>query len=561
MTEHLKSPMSPQEDRALLATFAETRSEEAFVQLVDRHRGLVERLVRRRVGDTEAARDVVQQVFALLARKAEGLTTHPTLAGWLVRTSMLEAQRYQRKERNRMKRERRHAEEQQAEVAGADSGEFSQEDMALVETGLSEMPASTRDAILLRFYESRSFREIGERLGKSEAAAQKMVARGVARLRRQLQRRPGQEWSASQVASLLGVVLVSKPLSTSGVASSLSLAQAALQHTGAISKGALWSHGLSVSAPLFLTPGKVAIMLGLAAALGLPLASVWRANHARSTEEANRALGVESILPERVSPRALPEVPESVGVPGVVPDEAIAQLPPRHAQLLDDLLDAEWKIRRGAALAIKEAGLPPEIAVPALSEVLSDEEWQVRQAVASALAAYGEAAASAVPSLLTALADEEWHVRAEVAHTLAAVGEAAGEEAVRPLMESLADEEWQVRNPAAMALASIGPVAAPAVSGLGNALADEEWHVANNAGAALAAIGPPASPAVPQLVEALGHEEWHVRASAAFALGEIGQDAAIALAQLEAMGRDDVEDQVRRIASEAGERLRMGAAE
>jgi DNA-directed RNA polymerase specialized sigma24 family protein len=45
------------------------------------------------------------------------------------------------------------------------------------------LPADQRDAIVLRFATGLTAREIGTVLGKSEAASQKLVSRGLAALR------------------------------------------------------------------------------------------------------------------------------------------------------------------------------------------------------------------------------------------------------------------------------------------------------------------------------------------------------------------------------------------
>ncbi|MGK0190522.1 MAG: HEAT repeat protein [Verrucomicrobiales bacterium] len=192
--------------------------------------------------------------------------------------------------------------------------------------------------------------------------------------------------------------------------------------------------------------------------------------------------------------------------------------------LITDLSDPEWKIRRGTASTLINGDVPAALAVPALIDTLADEEWHVRKAVAQALTSYGEEAVLAVPALVTALEDEEWHVRKPVAEALASIGPAAAD-AVPALGSHLSDEEWQVRNAAAIALAAIP--SEEAVTALSRSLTDEEWHVAANASMALAEVGAKAEPAVDYLVNALQHEEWHVRNNAAFALGMIGAESAI----------------------------------
>ena len=52
-----------------------------------------------------------------------------------------------------------------------------------LDVALSQLGESDRDALLLRFFERKTAREIGERLGLSEEAAQKRVTRALERLR------------------------------------------------------------------------------------------------------------------------------------------------------------------------------------------------------------------------------------------------------------------------------------------------------------------------------------------------------------------------------------------
>ena len=71
------------DDAALLEEWVVHRREEAFAQLVEQYQKLVFGAAFRRTGDYESARDVAQQVFALLAAKAPMLLPRRNVAGWL----------------------------------------------------------------------------------------------------------------------------------------------------------------------------------------------------------------------------------------------------------------------------------------------------------------------------------------------------------------------------------------------------------------------------------------------------------------------------------------------
>lgn len=71
-------------DSELLRHYAEARSEEAFTAVVNRHLplGLLGRPSPGR-RKCPSSPDITQAVFTELARRAESLARHPTLAGWL----------------------------------------------------------------------------------------------------------------------------------------------------------------------------------------------------------------------------------------------------------------------------------------------------------------------------------------------------------------------------------------------------------------------------------------------------------------------------------------------
>ena len=544
--------MTTDEDHELLRAFVDEGSEAAFCGLVERHLGLVSRIVLRRISNKESAQDVIQVVFGLLARKASTLIGHPTITGWLVKTAMFECSKHNRKEASRMKRESIAAEQEQS--LGQDA-RFSEEEFSLVEAALSDLPARFRDAIMMRYYQGDSFKKIGSRLGSSEGAAQKLVSRSVERLRQLVNRRHTTGGFNSATFSLaLTSALTIKPV-TGTAAGSLGLG--ALHSAASLAKSSILLNTLYTA----MTATQIKVTVGLGLLVTLPLAYHLGDRYLNSRSPSGTIVSEAPDETERSPSESEPE-PNKQTVRNPNPRE-VGTSPAQRAvenwkerrghRLIGDLSDEEWKIRRGAALALKEDEVPAELAVPALIEALSDEQWHVRKAVAGALAYYGPESAPAVPELIRALADEEWHVRAPAAEALGAIGEQA-KDAVPNLADALSDEEWQVRNPAAMALAMIGADSAPAVPALRRALADEQWHVATNAGAALAAIGAQAASAVPELMEALNHEEWHVRSSAAYALGAIGPAATEAIDSLSSR-LSDGEDRVREIAKEAIERI------
>src|SRR5437667_2831401 len=168
-------------DQQLLRDYTGRRSEAAFAELVQRHVDFVYSAALRMVRDAHLAEDVSQGVFLALARNARQLADRPVLSGWLHRTT-------QNLSANTVRSDvRRRAREQEA---GAINELLSAQPEAVweyiaphLDEALGELNEGDRDAVLLRYFERKSTREMAQTLGTSEEAAQKRVSRAVERLR------------------------------------------------------------------------------------------------------------------------------------------------------------------------------------------------------------------------------------------------------------------------------------------------------------------------------------------------------------------------------------------
>jgi hypothetical protein len=89
---------SPSSDEALLKAFADSHSEKAFDALVGKYLGMVLGIAGRRTGDRALAEEIAQDVFTILARKAQRLKCGATLAGWLHRVTVIECADAMRRE-------------------------------------------------------------------------------------------------------------------------------------------------------------------------------------------------------------------------------------------------------------------------------------------------------------------------------------------------------------------------------------------------------------------------------------------------------------------------------
>ena len=549
------------QDDKLLREFLEDHSEEAFCDLVGRHADLVARVVHKRVSQPEAAQEIVQNVFALLARKASKLIKHPTITGWLIKTAIFETRKYQRTEAARMRHESIHANLKQIMESQT---AFQEEEFQRVEDALSALSAPHRDAVLMRYYQKASYLEIGGRFGKSDDAAQKMVSRAVDRLRRLLNR-DQPNYSYANTTALLGSLFAAKSIAM-GTTSTIAI--------NALNSATTVTHSSLLINTLYsaMTASQIKGTLALGLAATLPFAYHWSNRQVSSKPKEDNTQTIPSTASQEIQNNettvsvASETAWQRLNATGSSPinternGEQLSGMatsgdsnPPvdwptqRAKKLILDLSDSEWKIRRGAAALLNGSNIPAALAVPALTAALQDDEWQVRKPVADALASYGAAAVEATPELARLLKDEEWHVRESAAFALSKIGPGA-EPAVPELSEALYDEEWHVRRGAAEGLAAIGPGASPAVHDLIESLGDDEWQVRNPAAHALANIGAEAAPAVEALERALRDEEWPVAAKASTALGNIGASASSSVASL-LNALDHQESQVREAAA------------
>jgi len=169
-------------DHESLRDYVQNDSQAAFAGIVERHVGLVYSAARRLVRDTHLAEDVTQEVFMLLARKARRMGSDTILSAWLYR-----AARHLASETARREGRRRHREQLAVETMSQSTPDAAwQQIEPLLDEAMAKLSAADHDAVVLRYFESRSLREVGVALGSSEDAAQKRVARALERLRMNL---------------------------------------------------------------------------------------------------------------------------------------------------------------------------------------------------------------------------------------------------------------------------------------------------------------------------------------------------------------------------------------
>lgn len=216
--------MNEASDHELVQAYAQRGDQAAFGRLVERHLPLVYSTARRRLGDTGCVEDVVQQVFTLLATKASTLTGRVILAGWLYRTTSHLAARTQRSEERRLARE-------QTAVTHMDNPSIEntwREIAPELDQAMAALGEVDRDALVLRYFQNQSLRDVGRALGTSEDAAQKRIARALEKLRHILQQRGHPVSGPTLSAAILHCAVEPAPAALAQTISTAALSSTAL---------------------------------------------------------------------------------------------------------------------------------------------------------------------------------------------------------------------------------------------------------------------------------------------------------------------------------------------
>lgn len=235
------------DEMLLLHEYVTTASPEAFAKIVRQYVDLVYAAARRQVKDAALAEDVTQAAFMVLSKKAASVPTDRPLSGWLLKTTTYCAANARRSELHCQQHERRAAQMARDDRIDRDdgSGGTFEELSPLLDEGLNKLKAADRDALLLKFFEKKSLRQVGESMGISEEAAGKRVSRAVDRLRDFFKRRGVAVSAAALSAALLSEsakaapIALARMIAASGAAGAAAAAASTSASAAAISKGAM----------------------------------------------------------------------------------------------------------------------------------------------------------------------------------------------------------------------------------------------------------------------------------------------------------------------------------
>jgi RNA polymerase sigma factor (sigma-70 family) len=195
-------------DLDLLARYTRQHAEDAFTEIVRRHLDLVFSAALRQVRSPQLAEEVAQSAFTDLARQAHRLAPGTVLTAWLYQVTRRTAIDIVRREARRQLREQTACEltAMNAPALSDPNPMAPDADWTHIEPLLDEamqaLGEPDRAAVLLRYFENKSLREVGQALGTNEDAARKRVSRAVERLREFLAKH-GVAAGASGLAVLL----------------------------------------------------------------------------------------------------------------------------------------------------------------------------------------------------------------------------------------------------------------------------------------------------------------------------------------------------------------------
>jgi uncharacterized protein (TIGR03435 family) len=254
--------VSEERNHSLMATYDARRSEEVFAALVRQHINLVFATALRQVGDYGAAEEITQNVFVALAQASGKLKSHPTIAGWLYRTTLNKSREWVRSEL------RRHRREQVAvsrELARSEGDSVWSPLVPLLDEALMGLHESDRLAVIMHYMEGQTFREVGSVLGIGEDTARKRVDRCLDQLTHFFRRHGFAVPTLSAGAPLFALSSYAAP---AGLAASVTSAGLAAAHSAASTSTLALIKGAIKFMALINTKTAIGVGIGLLVAAG-----------------------------------------------------------------------------------------------------------------------------------------------------------------------------------------------------------------------------------------------------------------------------------------------------
>ena len=154
----------------------------AFEQLYREHAGRLFNLAVRMAGSTDAAEDLLQEIFLLAHRKLAGFRGESSLGTWLYRLAMNQCLDFLRGRQSKMGRVTDSFDDDEAEepVTPMTMSAVARIDL---ERAIDQLPPGCRAAFLLHDVEGFEHREVADILGVSEGTSKSQVHKARMKLR------------------------------------------------------------------------------------------------------------------------------------------------------------------------------------------------------------------------------------------------------------------------------------------------------------------------------------------------------------------------------------------
>lgn len=335
-------------DRQLIRGFAEGRDERAFATLVKRHGALVAGVCARMLRNRADAEDALQAVFMVLARRADALRRHASLAGWLHQVAVRVCLNERKTARRRQQRLR-----EAAEVARETTSTTRLEELKqVIDEELAALPQKLREVVILCDLEGRTREAVARTLSLPTSTVTSRLTLGRECLRKRLLRH-GLPIAVGDVAFALAKCSQAAPaVSSAAVQHTVRNAQAFLSGTEA-AKSTL---GIHIHA---LAEG----------ALHAMLVSQWK------TAMCFVALVATSLFGGAFAPRAIPLLTRPASAGTIFYDDfEDGDLTNGVPVTLTDGQPVTWHGELGAALQIQDgslvvSGTSVPIAVPSIGSL------------------------------------------------------------------------------------------------------------------------------------------------------------------------------------------------
>jgi RNA polymerase sigma-70 factor (ECF subfamily) len=178
------SDSNMQSDEAL-AQAAQHNSSAAFAELYRRHLKAVYRYHFSRVGNTHDAQDLTAQTFLAAQEAIASFRGRGKFVTWLMGIASRKATDYFRRKRTTLPLEAADQTEDHSIAPEA----FAERQLSLeqVAQALSQLTADRAEAIALQIFSGLSIAEVGQVMGKSEAAVKMLICRALKDLRKHLE--------------------------------------------------------------------------------------------------------------------------------------------------------------------------------------------------------------------------------------------------------------------------------------------------------------------------------------------------------------------------------------